>query len=119
MINKDFILGYGTTASVAAGSSPSAAYLWQEYTLTLGYAFNRTGAALVLPYPKPIYIKCAPQASGGAIIDADEPYVFALPSTNDGKIYIYLGRTYSATSIEMTMKHPVYYHDGTRIRLYT
>ena len=113
------IVYYGTTASVAAGSNPSAAYLWQEYTMTLGYAFNRTGAALVLPYPKPIYIKAAPQTGGGAIIDADEPYVFTLPSTEDGKIYIYLGRTYSATSVEITMNHPVYYFKDGAIREWT
>lgn len=113
------IVYYGTTASVAAGSNPSASSLWQEYTMTLGYAFNRTGAALVLPYPKPIYIKAAPQTGGGAIIDADEPYVFTLPSTEDGKIYIYLGRTYSATSIEITMNHPVYYYKDGVIRLWT
>lgn len=113
------IVYYGTTASVAAGSNPAATSLWQEYTLTLGYAFNRTGAALVLPFPKPIYIKCAPQTGGGAIIDADEPYVFTLPSTEDGKIYIYLGRTYSATAIEMTMNHPVYYFKDGAIREWT
>lgn len=113
------IVYYGTTASVAAGSSPSAANLWQQYTLTLGYAFNRTGAALVLPYPKPIYIKAAPQTGGGAIIDADDPYVFALPNTEDGKIYIYLGRTYSATAIEIMMNHPVYYYKNGAIRLWT
>ena len=113
------IVYYGTTASVSAGSTPADASLWQEYTLTLGYSFNRTGAALVLSYPKPIYIKCAPQANGSAIIDADTPYVTALPTSNDGKIYIYLGRTYSATAIEMVMCHPVYYHDGTGIRIWT
>ena len=113
------IVYYGSTTSVSAGSTPAAASLWQEYTLTFGYSFNRTGAALVLSYPKPIYIKCAPQANGSAIIDADTPYVTALPSSNDGKIYIYLGRTYSATAIEMVMCHPVYYHDGTGIRLWT
>ena len=113
------IVYYGATASVSAGSTPAAASLWQEYTLTLGYSFNRTGAALVLSYPKPIYIKCAPQANGSAIIDANTPYVTALPSSNDGKIYIYLGRTYSATAIEMVMCHPVYYHDGTGIRIWT
>lgn len=113
------IVYYGTTASVAAGSSPAATSLWQEYTFTLGYAFNRTGAALVLPFPKPIYIKATPQAGGGAIIDADEPYVFALPSSQDGKIYIYLGRTYSATAVEMTMRHPVYHYYNGAVRLWT
>lgn len=110
---------YGTTAAVEANANVSAAQLWQQYTLTLGYAFNRTGAALVLTYPSPIYIKCAPQSDGSAIIDADDPYVFTLPSTEDGKIYIYLGRTYSATAIEMTMNHPVYYFKDGVVRPWT
>ena len=114
------IVYYGTTASVSAGSSPSAANIWQQYGgITLGYSFNRTGAALVLEYPKPIYLKCAPQSDGSAIIDAESPYVQALPNTADGKIYIYLGIAYSATAIELRLEHPIYYHDGTRIRLYT
>lgn len=110
------IVYYGTTASVAAGSNPSAAYLWQQYGFSLGYSFNRTGAALVLDFPKPIYLKCAPQADGSAIIDADSPYVQTLPSTEDGKIYIYLGIAYSATNIELRMEHPVYYFKNGAIR---
>ena len=110
---------YGTTASVAAGSRPGATYLWQQYSLTLGYSFNRTGATLTLTSYKPVYIKATPQASGGAIIEAETPYVQDLPTTNDGKIYIYLGVASSATAVEMTLEHPVYYHDGTKVRLYT
>ena len=110
---------YGTTASVAAGSRPGATYLWQQYSITLGYSFNRTGAALTLTSYKPVYIKATPQASGGAIIEAETPYVQDLPTTNDGKIYIYLGVASSATAVEMTLEHPVYYHDGTKVRLYT
>ena len=113
------IVYYGTTTAIEADALVTAAQIWQQYTLTLGYSFNRTGAALVLPYPKPIYIKAAPQANGSCIIDDTTPYVTALPASQDHKIYIMLGRTYSATAIELTMKHPVYYHDGTGIRLYT
>lgn len=113
------IVYYGTTTAVEANANVGAASIWQEYTMTFGYAFNRTGAALVMPYPSPIYIKCAPQADGSAIIDADAPYVFNLPSTDDGKIYIYLGRTYSETQIEIVMTHPVYYYKGGAVRLWT
>lgn len=67
---------------------------------------------------EPVYIKCAPQADGSAIIDAEEPYVQELPTTADGKIYIYLGVTTSATVVEMTYYHPVYYYDGTRISVW-
>lgn len=113
------IVYYGTTASVAAGSRPSAGNLWQQYTLTLGYSFNRTGAALVLTAWKPIYLKCAPQTDGSVIIDADNPYVQDLPTTEDGKVYIWLGVAYSETSIELNIDHPVYEYKSGSVRLWT
>ena len=113
------IIYYGTTASVAAGAMPAAAYMWEQYNITLGYSFNRTGAALTLTSWDPVYIKATPQAAGGVVIDPDTPYVQALPNTNDGKVYIYLGIATSATTVELNVTHPVYYHDGTRIRLWT
>ena len=113
------IFYYGTTASVAAGAKPSATNLWQQYTLTLGYSFNSTGAALVLDIDEPLYIKAAPQADGSAIIDATTPYVQALPTTADGFIYIFLGYAYSTTQIELQMTHPVYHFYNGAIRLWT
>lgn len=113
------IVYYGTTASVAAGSRPAIANLWQQYLVTLGYSFNRTGAALTLTSWKPVYVKAAPQANGSAIIDSTEPYVQALPTTADGFIYIFLGVAISATQIELNLAHPVYYHDGTALRIWT
>ena len=113
------IVYYGSTTSVAAGSSPGATVLWQQYTLTLGYSFNTTGSALVLTNPAPVYVKCAPQTDGSAIIDSTTPYVQALPSTDDGKIYILLGYAYGETTIELVVNHPVYYYKDGAIRLWT
>lgn len=110
-----------TSASTnyAAGANLAATTIWEQYTLTLGYSFNRTGAELALTTKTPVYIKCAPQSDGSAIIDADTPYVQALPSTADGKIYIYLGVAYDATHIELVPYHPVYYYKDGAIRLWT
>lgn len=102
-----------------AGSTVAAATIWDRYALNLGYSFNRTGAALTLTYPAPVYVKCAPQTNGSAIIDSTTPIVQALPSTNDGKIYIFLGMAYSDTNIELVDWHPVYYYDGIALRLWT
>lgn len=102
-----------------AGSDLAATTIWDQYALVLGYSFNRTGAALTLTSKTPVYIKCAPQADGSAIMDADTPYVQALPSTADGKIYIYLGIAYDATHIELVVYHPVYEYKDGMIRLYT
>ena len=109
---------YGSTASVAAGSRPGAAYLWSQYNISLGYSFNRTGAALELTPWKPLYIKCAPQADGSAIIDADTPYVQDLPTAEDGKIYIFLGICPAATTVELLPEHPVYCYRHGKIQLW-
>lgn len=113
------IFYYGTTASVAAGSRPGATALWEQYAIALGYSFNRTGAALTLTSWKPVYVKAAPQSDGSAIIDSTTPYVQDLPTTEDGKIYIFLGIAYSATNIELQLDHPVYYYKDSQIRLWT
>lgn len=113
------IVYYGTTAAVNQGSRPAVASLWQQYLVTLGYSFNRTDAALTLTSWDPVYVKAAPQSDGSAIMDSTEPYVQALPTTNDGFIYIFLGVAISATQIELNINHPVYYNDGTAIRIWT
>ena len=103
---------YGYTTAISANTNPTASYFWTQYSFALGYSFNRTGAALTLTNHAPVYIKCAPQADGSAIIDADNPYVQTLPSTADGKIYIFLGVASSATAVELVPEHPVYYYNG-------
>lgn len=116
------IVWYGTTTAIEANANVTAAQLWQEYYgsyTAIGYSFNNTGAAQTMTANQPIYIKCTPQADGSAIIDPTTPYTQTLPTTDDGKIYIYLGRAYNATNFEITMNHPVYYHDGSGIRLWT
>ena len=106
-------------SNYAAGANLTATTIWDQYNLTLGYSFNRTGAALTLTSEASVYLKCAPQTDGSAIMDADTPIVQALPTTNDGKIYIFLGVATSATAIELIPHHPVYYHDGTGLRIWT
>ena len=113
------IVYYGTTTTVNANANFGATYLWTQYTLALGYSFNTTGAALTMTSYAPVYVKCTPQADGSAIIDSTTPYVQALPSTEDGKIYIFLGIAYSATNIELRPEHPVYYYKDDAIRIWT
>lgn len=110
---------YSYTTALSANANVGATYQWDRYAFALGYSFNRTGAALTLTYPAPVYIKCAPNSDGSANIDTTTPYVQALPSTEDGKIYIYLGQAYSATNVELMSVHPVYYYKDGAIREWT
>lgn len=110
---------YSYTTALSANANVGTSYQWDRYPIALGYSFNRTGAALTLTYPAPVYIKCAPNSDGSANIDTTTPYVQALPSTEDGKIYIYLGQAYSATNVELMSVHPVYYYKDGAIREWT
>ena len=112
------IVYYSGSSSVAANSYPSKTLLWQQYSLSLGYSFNRTGSALTLTVNRPVYVKCTPQANGSAIINANTPFVQSLPTTEDHSIYIFLGIAYSATDIEMLYYHPVYYYKDGGIRIW-
>ena len=113
------IVYYGYTTAVDAEASPSTSYMWTQNVVTLGYSFNSTGVALVLDAFKPIYLKCAPQSDGSAIIDADNPYVQTLPSTADGKIYIFLGIAVTATTVELIPEHPIYCYRNGRLQIWT
>ena len=110
---------YNKTTNVSQNNTPDATALFTQYIVPLGYSFNTTGETLTLTTNTPIYIKCAPQSDGSAIIDATTPYVQALPSSEDGKIYIYLGVAVSGTTIELVSEHPVYYYSNSKIQLWT
>ncbi len=110
------IVYYGSTTAISAGSSPGATVLWQQYVVTLGYSFNNTGAALTLTANDPVYLRCTPNADGSAVMDY---FTQTLPSTEDGKIYIFLGVAVDATTVELNISHPVYYYKGSAIRLWT
>lgn len=105
---------YGYNTIIAAGSMP-AAYMWQQYVVTLGYSFTPS----TLTDNKPLYLKCTPQADGSTVINSTTPYTQTLPTAADGSIYILLGIATSTTAFELLLEHPVYYHDGTALRIWT
>lgn len=107
------------STSYTAGSNLAATTIWDQYAFTLGYSFNVSGGELELTTKHPVYLKCAPQSDGSAIMDATTPTVQSLPSTEDGKIYIFLGVAYDATHIELFPNHPIYYYKDGAIRLWT
>ena len=113
------IVAYSSTTTVSAGSAPSTLVLYEQGALNIGYSFNTTGSAPSLTNKLPVYIKAAPQTDGSVIIDATTPYVQTLPSTEDSKVYIYLGLCFDSKSVELVPYHPVYYYKDGQIRLWT
>lgn len=113
------IFYYSTTTAVDAEALCSASYLWERYAgLAFGYSFAE-GSALTMTYPKSVYLKCTPQSDNSVVLNATEPYVQDLPSSEDGSVYIYLGQATSATAIELAENHPVYQYKSGKICLFT
>ena len=81
---------YSATTDVAAGSAIAIASMWEQYTLDLRYSFN-TGTSLT--NNKDVFIVAVPQANGMAKLYS-APITQTLPTTEDGRIYIYLGHSY-------------------------
>ena len=100
-----------TNGTCTAGTGVGATAMWDVYTLTVGYSY-----VLSLTAQNPVYLRCNPQSNGSAVM---EVLTQTLPTSKDGKIYIHLGTAYSATAMELEAEHPVYWHDGTGIRLWT
>lgn len=110
-----FIYYYATTTDIAAGGSIGAGALyWAFNGIDLRYTLN---CNQTMTAHKPIYLVVNPQSNGMCKLDATTQWTNALPNTADGKWYILLGRTYSTYQIVLYHTHPVYYHDGTTIRM--
>lgn len=101
-----------TNGTVEAGANLPTGTQWTQFTLDLRYAKYPLTA---LTSPDPVYLQCTPQSTGGALIN---DIVQTLPTTEDGKIYIYLGNAYSTVSMELKQNHPVYYYKDGAIRLW-
>lgn len=99
-------------SSGSANSPLSTNVQWDQYYLNIGYSYVKTLTNML-----PVYLKCTPQDDGSAIM-AD--IVQELPTSNDGFIYIFLGVAYGSSNyMELLSTHPVYWHDGVGIRIWT
>ncbi len=107
---------YSTTTAVAAGVAPGASYCWTQYSgVDLRYSFNE-GSTLTAY--KATYLRCTPQGDCLVKLDGNDCLVQALPSTEDGKVYIYLGKTYSTSQIWLSQNHPIYEYKGGKLKLW-
>ena len=102
-----------TNGTVNADANLPTGTQWTQFTLDLRYAKY---PLTTLTFPDPVYLQCTPQSTGGALIN---DIVQTLPTTEDGKIYIYLGNAYSTVSMELKQNHPVYYFKDGAIRLWS
>lgn len=108
---------YNSTTTVNAGEKPAVGNTWLQYnTVDLRYSFN-SGSTLILN--KPVYLRCVPQSDSMVKLDGNDCVTQTLPSSTDGKVYLYLGISYSAYQIVLDMYHPIYKYENEKIILWT
>ena len=95
-------------ATIAAGTITTNNYLYETHVASdMKYSFN---CGTTLTANKSIYI--VGTITNGLFHVASEMYSLALPTTADGKYYMYLGETINTYQITMAALHPIYYFDG-------
>lgn len=112
------IKGYITTATITAGTL-SRYYFGNVAHLDGLYTFNSSSGFVA---GKPIYIVGIPQSDGSFKLDNSSYtsfYTQTLPTTEDGKIYIYLGTMHDTSrNIRVEPEHTIFEYRNGSIRPY-
>ena len=107
---------FNSSSDVAAGSVCADNTLWTQHSgIDLRYSTN-CGATLTQYLP--VYLVGIP--NGATYTLADTWYTQTLPTSEDGKIYIFLGIAYNSNkyTISWTTFHPIYEYKNGILRLY-
>lgn len=111
------ILYQDTNANAAPGKGANV----NGFTTgSLNLQYSTTNAQwTALTIQKPVYLVGVPQVDGSTFkLDSTKWWTQTLPTSSDGKIYIFLGMAYSATNIYLHDVHPIYWYIDGAFRLY-
>ena len=117
------IFYWGSTTTYTAGANVGDGSWWRQIICDLRYSFNCGGydTTSTLTARLPLYLVAVPQSDGSAKLHSS-PLSQSLPSTEDGLIYIYLGRVYQDNypyRVILSPKHPVYWYINGGVKLYS
>ena len=111
-----YIFYWGATTNYAVNAQIGDGYLYnQNHSINLGYSFN-TGTTLV--NRNPIDLVADIQSDGSAKL-ASNPISTSLPASQDGHIYIFLGKAINTTNIQLYPIHPIYWYKGGKVKFFT
>jgi hypothetical protein len=113
------ILYYNSTTVKKNGEALTASTLYlKAATVDARYSFN-CGATPGWAVGDSIYVVGTIGTDGLFYLDTTTWWSNALPTAQDGKVYMYLGTYVSdAYKISLDLDHPMYYHDGTSVKQY-
>ena len=117
------IFQWVSTSTYAAGANVGNGNWYRQYLADLRYSFNCGGYDVdsTLTARLPLYLVVVPQGDGTVKLHS-EPLSQTLPTSDDGLLYIYLGRVYEDAKpyrVVLTFNHPVYWYKDGAVRQYT
>lgn len=111
------MLYYSNTAVLANGAYSSSNTMYRQNSgFDIRYSMNTTGTGYTAG--DNIYLVGTIGVDGLFYLDSTQWWTNTLPNTNDGKIYVKIGKYVSGVTITLELEHPAYYHNGTRICVY-
>lgn len=125
MNTREFLLGgdiryYSGSTAIAVGSVFSATNMMQQYNITLGYSFNNTSTDLTLSDNIPVYMVVQQSSTNPSMAKLASPfYTQTLPNTEDGLLYVQLGYATAATTMELTLDHPIFHYKDGKVQLFS
>ena len=105
------------TADAVVGNST----LYRQYLVDARYSFTgitSSTSTSIMTAGLPVFIVCTPQSDGSAKLYS-EPLAFAPPTSDDGRLYILIGHSYSCYQIEMLLHKPVFQCKKGALRVLT
>ena len=107
-----------TTTKTANADIGGGSLMYAVSTVDLRYTFNIANDGSRTAY-KPLYMKVTPQSNGKCKLSSADPLTQTLPSTEDGYLYIELGRVYDWYRIAMPATKPVWWYKNGKVIRYT
>ena len=108
---------YGTTTNIGTGAFTAANVVYSKAaSVDLAYSCN-CGTAPAWALGDYIYLVGSMGVDGLFYLDTTTWWSNALPTTNDGKLYIRLGHVLTAdvSKISFYDERPIFYHDGVKL----
>ena len=109
---KMFYYHSGSTVSPSAQVAATTLY---QATNSVDFRYS-TNCGTTLTAYKAVYL--VGTISKSLFYLADSWHSQSLPTSDDGKVYIYLGESYSASGINFVVEHPMYWYKNGAVRTY-
>ena len=93
--------------------------IWSAHSglIDVRYSFNLTSSAGITGY-KPVYIVGTIGTDGLFYLDTTKWWAQDLPTTDDGKVYVYIGDGYDWYRMTLSEVNPAYFYRDSRIQMY-